>query len=247
MLTDTSLYPVNILVNGKNVTKYNHEGDIYIEGRPGSSYEITINNNSYRRIKAVVSVDGLSVIDGNPASENSQGYLVEPYRSTTIKGWRTDHNTENKFVFGDKRKSYSNKTGNGTQNTGVIGVIVFEERDYYTTTLLKRSSPEWYTNYYEPWISCSSAEGSVLRGYSKGIVGYTNDSYSVNNMGTGYGEEVHSPSTEVAFNAKPTPAKRHIIYYDDRKGLEARGIVVDRRKLKPDPFPASNTSFCKRV
>jgi hypothetical protein len=66
---------------------------------------------------------------------------------------------------------------------------------------------------------------------------------SVQNLGTEYGEHVHSDVREVAFHrASPShPSQLISLYYDDREGLLARGIQVDppRRYVRthPQPFP----------
>ena len=118
---------VDILVNDRPITTYNHDGKLYIEGRPNSPYKIRIRNPSWKRMKVIVSVDGLSVLDGKPAKGDSKGYVINGYGDVVIDGWRTDNTTTRQFVFGAKRKSYSSRVGEGTVNVGVIGVMMFEE------------------------------------------------------------------------------------------------------------------------
>lgn len=258
-------YSIDVLVNNKPVTTYttpNNRGEIFVEGRPGSKYQIRVTNHSYQRIKAIVSVDGLSVLDGEPAGTQSKGYIIESKGSVIIDGWRTSLNTVAEFVFGGKSKSYSAKSGQGTRNTGVIGLMVFQEQPVYydysgirtidntstwnnTIIDIDNTSPlvrmgVGVSDNQPVAMTASFGGNAVPRGAPRCVTA------SVNNVGTEFGQEQTSHSREVTFTSKSHPTYTGAIYYDDRKGLEARGIVVDTRYQRPDPFPASN-SFCRPV
>lgn len=254
-------YAVDIIVNNKPVTTYSHEGDTFIEGRPKSEYKIRIRNYENRRIKVVVSVDGLSIIDGEPASESSTGYVIAAYHTMEIEGWRVDDAAVRKFVFGSKKNSFSNKTGHGVLNTGVIGVMAFKEKPTYTGI---RGPIYWHDTNAQPFITWGNTHGQNdinLRGISMNsaqVVGsiqlgatskgldamYTQ---ALNNVATEQGEEIASAVSSTTFTAESTLATTKVIYYDDVKGLEARGIQVKKAiPASPNPFPASKT-YCKRV
>jgi hypothetical protein len=121
-------YDVEVLVRGRPVRVFTHNGDHFIEGRKGSSFELRVTNRTWSRIEVVASVDGLSVINGEESGVNSEGYIVEANDTIIIPGWKLPDNKAAQFVFEDKRSSYSNQTGNGTTNVGVIGLMVFEEK-----------------------------------------------------------------------------------------------------------------------
>ena len=57
----SSLYEMTLLVDGKPIHEYHHEGRVFVEGRSGSEYKIRIKNNSSTRACFVVSVDGLTL------------------------------------------------------------------------------------------------------------------------------------------------------------------------------------------
>ena len=265
---------VDILVNDKPISQYSHNGEMFVEGRAKSPYKIRIKNNSWKRVKAVISVDGLSVMDGQPASENSTGYIIAGYSTSVIDGWRLTEDSVAQFVKKKKKNSYSAKLGEGVQNTGVIGIVFFEEKQYHYNTVAWNSFDAPYSHTIQPmWlvnnnvnlgamrgigISASSAVGqnsaatakSLSRRVSSDTVStaYTSDSFSepvTQNLGTEFGKETHSAATKTSFQQESYASQRTVIYYDDRRGLEARGIFMGRRK--PDPFPASNTQYCKRV
>ena len=107
---------------------YRINGRNYVVGQEGSRYEIAVQNNSWRRIEAVVSVDGLDVIDGRPASTGKRGYVIPPGETMNIEGWRTNQYSVAAFRFGAVADSYATRSGSGTRNVGVIGVVVFEEK-----------------------------------------------------------------------------------------------------------------------
>lgn len=120
-------YEVEVLVNGKPVKQFRHKGDKFVEGRKGSRFEIRFTNNTWRRVEVVPSVDGLSVIDGKPSGTSSEGYIVSGRDSIIIPGWRLNDDAVAEFVFNDKERSYTNQTGHGKTNAGVLGFMVFEE------------------------------------------------------------------------------------------------------------------------
>lgn len=122
---------VEICVNGKPIRKYPHNGRIYIEAKDGIEYSIKIKNNSYARILAVASVDGINAINGEAGGATKAGYVINGRDSYEIKGFRTSNESVNTFKFSDKEKSYaakSDQTGGDTSNCGVIGVQIYSEK-----------------------------------------------------------------------------------------------------------------------
>lgn len=120
---------VDIQVNGRTVTEFKHNSKVYIEGRDRSNFEIRMSNGTNKRKLFIPSVDGLSVVNGKPASNDSPGFVLEPRDEAVIPGWQLDQDTVAKFFFSlsQKKDSYSTQSGFGDANTGVIGVRVFEQ------------------------------------------------------------------------------------------------------------------------
>jgi hypothetical protein len=102
-------------------------GRSYVMGNDGGRYSIRIENRTGARFEAVASVDGLDVIDGRPGSFDKRGYLLEPWATLEIDGFRRSDDAVAAFRFGRVRDSYAAKKGND-RNVGVIGVALFEER-----------------------------------------------------------------------------------------------------------------------
>jgi hypothetical protein len=79
-------------------------------------------------VEAVLSVDGLDVIDGRTADfRGKRGYVVPAYGELRVDGWRTSTTSVAAFRFSSVSNSYAGRKGEA-RNVGVIGVAIFEER-----------------------------------------------------------------------------------------------------------------------
>jgi hypothetical protein len=79
-------------------------------------------------LEIVLSVDGLDVIDGRKASVLKRGYLIMPRSQVTIEGFRQSTDAVAAFRFSPVRESYAQEKYRKTQNVGVIGAAIFNER-----------------------------------------------------------------------------------------------------------------------
>lgn len=261
-----SNYEVEVLVNGKSVDEYLHEGKIYIEGKEKSEFSIKVKNNGISRIVAIPTIDGLSVMDGEPASLKSRGYIVNGHDSITIDGWRTSDDKVAKFFFTSPEKAYAEKIEKG-ENIGVIGVAVFEEKPSTTITYVYEKfyphekiypqidpwGPRW--PWGSPWIndigndqytiSCSSVnEYSTLTNISDSTSNNTSALYQ-QEVGTGFGEEKVAPVTTVSFDRKDAPSEVFEIFYNTREQLKKMGVTFKKPVyVTPSAFPADN-GYCK--
>jgi hypothetical protein len=122
-------FELRVLVGGKPIREYEHRGNYFVEGRKGSQFELEFKNNTAKRVLAIPSVDGLSVMDGKPANAESMGYVIPAHGSVRIPGWRLDANGVASFIFEDKDRSYA-RTSNAQSSAraGVVGMLVFEEK-----------------------------------------------------------------------------------------------------------------------
>jgi hypothetical protein len=119
---------VEIIQNGRVLRVHHHNGQQYAEAPESGEYEIRLTNTSPAKRMAVVSVDGVNVIDGKTAGMDGSGYVLNPWQSTTIKGFLRGSTECARFTFAASEGSYAAQTGRGTKNTGVIGVAVFDEK-----------------------------------------------------------------------------------------------------------------------
>lgn len=166
---------VNVLIRGRCITEYPHNGETFIEGRHGSEFGIQVTNRNSFAVEAIVSVDGLSVTDGQTAGPNSSGYKLDAGRSITIPGWKLSDKAVSAFEFALKSSSYAAQTSGGdTANVGVIGVLVYREKRQYGSAFhgLVRSGYIDYTD--NRWDGGTGggmpfARGISTCGTSKGI------------------------------------------------------------------------------
>jgi len=113
--------------NGAPLPTYAGGGRMLAQGEVGQRYMIELTNQSANRYEAVVTVDGLDVIDGRAGSLDKRGYLLAPYATVEIDGFRQNMDEVAAFRFGSVRGSYAAQKGND-RNVGVIGVAFFAER-----------------------------------------------------------------------------------------------------------------------
>jgi len=103
-------------------------GNQYVTGEGGRRYSIVLRNNSPGRVEAVVSVDGLDVIKGEPAGITNRGYLISAHDTLEIEGFRRSEAEVAAFRFGTVSQSYADRKHGDTRNVGVIGVAFFHEQ-----------------------------------------------------------------------------------------------------------------------
>jgi len=105
-----------------------HVGErTYVSGTEGERYAIVITNHTPRRFEAVATVDGLDVISGKVGSFGNRGYVLMPWASLEIDGFRQSEDAVAAFRFAKVRDSYAAQRGEA-RNVGVIGVAFFAER-----------------------------------------------------------------------------------------------------------------------
>jgi hypothetical protein len=200
---------LEVLVDGQPLATVQDEGKTYLPvPRLETEYQIRVSNHGSRRIAAIVSVDGLSVINGKPASKASPAYLVAPHSSILIKGWRRSLDTVAAFRFVERDKSYASLMGR-PENVGVIGLIAVEEeaRPLPRLELEKKDS--------------AAPSARTLKG-------------EVGGTGTGYGRDVDSPAEYVPF-VRSANERTLTFYYDTVDALRKAGIPIDSHL--PVPFP----------
>jgi hypothetical protein len=121
-------YDVQIIrENGETLPTYSLKDRFYVQGNLNERYVIRVTNPTPRRVEAVVTVDGLDVIDGETGSLDKRGYIVAPYGEARIEGFRTSLQDVATFRFSSVDGSYAGRQGR-PRNVGVIAVAIFEEQ-----------------------------------------------------------------------------------------------------------------------
>ncbi|TNE43676.1 MAG: hypothetical protein EP343_33205 [Deltaproteobacteria bacterium] len=112
---------------GRRLRGLQSGGRVWVMGRHGHRYHIQIRNHTRLRKEVVVSVDGLDVIDGRRASTHKRGYILMPYATLNVNGFRRSYRHVAAFRFSRVSNSYAARTS-GSRNVGVVGVAVFSEQ-----------------------------------------------------------------------------------------------------------------------
>jgi hypothetical protein len=182
----------------------------YLEAKKGANYSLVIRNRSQDRIAVVVAVDGRNIISGKQSNLTNKEamYIIDPFGSTRLEGWRTDQNTVHRFYFTEVQDSYAVRTFGDTSAMGVIAVAVYREKGQ--PVHLKEQPVE--SGKARPPVA-----GAPGRAESR-------------DAGTGFGEEAHSPTIRVEFDPERRPVEKVLIKYEWREALCRKGII----KCPPD-------------
>ena len=154
-------YDVQILrENGESLPTFGHRDRFYVQGNANERYVIRITNPTERRVEAVVSVDGLDVIDGENGDLRKRGYVVPAFGETRIEGFRTSQADVATFRFSSVAGSYAGQKGKA-RNVGVIAVALFEERVEQPQIIVGERSPAPEPYDYRKDLDGASAEASA--------------------------------------------------------------------------------------
>lgn len=104
-------------------------GRVFVLGEEGQRYTVLLENRTAARFEALVTVDGLDVINGRAGSFANRGYILQPFGRVEIRGFRQSLDRVAAFRFGAVGDSYAAQRGDA-RNVGVIGVALFAERGY---------------------------------------------------------------------------------------------------------------------
>lgn len=100
----------------------------FVKGSAGDTYSIVVKNRCKSALQIVLSVDGLDVIDGKPASVQKRGYVVQAGETLEVKGFRVGYHEEAEFKFSSVGNSYAQLSRGETRNVGVIGMAVYTQQ-----------------------------------------------------------------------------------------------------------------------
>jgi hypothetical protein len=229
---------------GEQLSTWRYRGASYVAGRPGDRYAVRLVNRSSGRVLVVLSVDGVNAVSGETAAFGQTGYVLGPYQSAEITGWRKSYSEAAAFYFTSLPDSYAARTDR-PDNVGVIGAAVFRER-----------VPEPVTRWFEPAPPLAKENGAAGRVEGERQAQASADSATPaaaararpesiakdeKKLGTGHGEREYSPTSQTAFErASSTPADVVQVRYDSYANLLASGVIARPRPLprQPDAFPS---------
>jgi hypothetical protein len=214
-------------------------GRFYLEAREGRRYALTLANRSADRLGVVVSVDGLNVISGARDEGRGRMYVLDPWQSTSVRGWRSSLQDVHEFSFVDERASYAARAGKANRKMGWIEVSVYREQDAVVLQAAPPGAPRWLERSEANDEPASDAREKAQRSDrsneapAPSVVGGAARSYP----GTGWGRRAHDPALLVDFQPEAQPSQTVTLRYEYRPALVALGVLprhvpVDRLRQR---------------
>ena len=129
---DGNIVDVQIRTNGGTAPLFFRPGADdrhYFQAFKGRNYSIFVRNTTGQRVGVLLAVDGINVVNGERSSlsRNEPLYVLDPWESAEITGWRTSLKDVRRFVFVDEQRSYAERTGQSNGDLGWIRVLAFRE------------------------------------------------------------------------------------------------------------------------
>ncbi len=211
---------------GEQLQVYRHRGRLYVAGVPGNRYAVSLHNKTGSRVLAVVSVDGVNAVSGQTAAAGQSGYVLSPWQSTEVAGWRKSMDEVAAFYFTNIEDSYAARTDR-PQHVGVIGVAVFNEAELPRPSLSGIEAERSRRADHAGPAAAAPARSEDLAKQAE------------SSLGTGHGERIDAPTRYTDFRrASSTPAEVITVYYNSRANLLAQGVIGGAPLYaRPNPFP----------
>ena len=242
-----SLVDVTIVDRARSETlpTWSHRGEAWVAGRPGDRYAVRLSNRSGARVLVVLSIDGVNAVSGETAATGQTGYVLGPWQTTEITGWRKSLTEAAAFYFTALPDSYAARTDR-PDNVGVIGAAVFREREREFVRPYSAPAPVLRGDADQASMAGRLRESeSSMRAAPPAAAAPAPESKAAGvvrdeRLGTGHGEREYAPTTQTTFDrAGERPNELVRVRYDSRENLIALGVIRTPRAPKlPDPFPA---------
>lgn len=242
---------------GETLPVYFAKREYWVAGTPGATYSVAVANGSSGRMMAVMSVDGVNVLNGQTASVEQTGYVFDGYQRYEVTGWRKSNQEVAAFEFVASPASYAARTGRPA-NVGVIGVALFKERLYQPPVSVAPpiyryganggyDAPDDRKNMTaEAAADSASSRAAPAPSQSTPQSAKRSESHAMREkLGTGHGEREWSQVTNTSFDrAQSSPNETIRIRYDSRENLLAMGVIQQPYQHRPwnrtpNAFPES--------
>jgi hypothetical protein len=210
---------------GRMLPVYSSFGRDYVPGQPGNEYRIEIRNRTGQEVLAVPAVDGVNVITGETATPHQSGYVLGPWETMSVQGWRKSLDRTAAFYFTSPEDSYAGRTGR-PDRLEEVEVAVFRSRSPYPAV-----DGDYSQRGDEPSRPSARAESQMA------------PSPSEKSLGTGHGRGEDSRARRVQFErATSYPEEVVVLHYDSYRNLQARGLVP--RDIQPlHRYPPESSGF----
>jgi len=185
----------------------------WVPGVPGHRYAVRMTNTTSERVLVVLSIDGVNAVSGQTADPSQGGYVLDPWESADIDGWRKSLDEVAQFVFTDIGDAYATRTGR-PDNVGVIGIAVFRE----AWPIVEAPPPPVLRDEARAASAPSAKAARTNEAADAGV--------AQQRIGTGHGDRQWAPVAQTGFErASGQPDQVTQLRYDDTETLIARGIL----------------------
>jgi hypothetical protein len=191
-----------------------------------------------------MAVDGVNIVTGQTAGWNQGGYVLSPWQSYEITGWRKSSREVAAFEFTSLPDSYAARTGRPV-DVGVIGVAVFNERIVQplpaAPPILRRSEgARSDSGVGKAAADAQTENGAAEQRASADAMGRATAPEPAERLGTGHGAREHSYASNTTFVRRSSrPSEVVSIQYDRWESLVRAGVIPKFGLADPKPFPKS--------
>jgi hypothetical protein len=226
---------LEVTVDGEMMPLYRDPGGTerhYVEARKNGRYELHLSNRTGERLGVSLAVDGLNVIDGERQGAGpGRMYVLGPWETTSIRGWRTSLEEIRGFTFVDEKTSYAARSGKANGKMGWIEMVVYRDLER------ERARDRGRIGGFEERESGPAAPDEArpeaqnqkdeARRAPKAAAPSAGSSYP----GTGWGDRMDDHVRLVEFAPEPTPSERLTVRYEYHAALVALGVIPDYARL----------------
>jgi hypothetical protein len=161
-------------------------------------------------------------------------YVLSPWDSVTIRGWRTSLEEVRRFTFVDEQRSYATRSGKANAKMGWIELAVYRElrRAPKVTPRRGREIPPPFEGPASPEPeerdqAARSEPGARPAPEAAGDEGVMQGAAPPRSYpGTGWGDRADDAAVLVDFEPHPHPSERVTLRYEYAPALRALGIDV---------------------
>ena len=249
MWADGNVVDVQLQVDGDAAPLYvspNGDRRHYFEAFAGRNYSVVLRNNSGNRIGVLLTVDGLNVVNGEVTrlASDEPMYVLGPWESATIRGWRSSMDEVRRFVFVDEKRSYASRTGQANSDMGWIRVLAFREQQpvAWRWNSVGRPDEGRERSKSEPNAEAPQAGSKQAPAPTAQRMDGTTEKEMVSGdmqkdgssayPGTGWGDRRTDRVHFVDFTPERRAADQLVFRYEYARGLVALGIYPSRDRLR---------------
>ena len=233
--TAATLVAVSVELDGRPGTLYpapDGSGRYYIEARKGCRYSVALANRTGERVGVVLTVDGLNAISGEREAGRGRMYVLDPWQSTTVQGWRTSLQEVRQFTFVDERASYAARSAKANEKMGWIEIAAYRERRAFVRSAPRREWPPRpapvESEGDQAGRSAAPAAEAARDSAEAAAPKQRGDAQARAYPGTGWGDRAHDPVVLVSFDPESEPSERVTLRYEYRPALVALGVLPRR-------------------